>query len=89
MKLSKRAQKLHEAWTARVEAEGLTVGKRVMVMRVTTDARDYILNKWWEPATITEIRNFDALARFDSDQTLSSTGLGLAEIPAHTNPAAK
>lgn len=76
VKLSKKAQREAAAWSARVEAENLTVGMEVSVMRVTTDAQDYILTKWWEPATIREIRAFDAVAEF-ADGTRSSTGLGL------------
>lgn len=76
MKLSKSNQARYDAWAARVEAEGFHVGQEVMAARVTTDARDYVTRKWEEPATILEIRNFDALVAFE-DGSRGSSGLGL------------
>lgn len=75
-KLSKKAQKEADQWAGRVTAEDLTVGKLVSVKRAITDRHDYILHSWWEPAVITEIRNFDAVVKF-GDGTKSSSGLGL------------
>jgi len=74
--MSRKALKEHHIWNAYVEAEKLTVGQAVRVMRVTTDSQDIILTKWWEPAFIVELRNFDALVEFQ-DGTKSSSGLGL------------
>jgi hypothetical protein len=76
IKLSKHVQREFAEWTARIEELGLEPGKMVTVTRVITDARDYVLHKWEEPAVITELRNFDALVQFQ-DGTVSSSGLGL------------
>ncbi|QGZ17197.1 hypothetical protein HYQ19_gp098 [Arthrobacter phage DrYang] len=75
-KLTKKAQAEYDAWAARIEAEGIHVGQEVMATRVETDARDYVTNQWEEPATIVELRNFDALVQFE-DGTRGSSGLGL------------
>jgi hypothetical protein len=80
---SKRAEREFDAWTARIEAENLHVGLMVTAARVITDSRDYVLHTWWEPAVITELRNFDAVVKFQ-DGTTQSSGLGLRafELPA-------
>lgn len=76
VKLSKRNLKLHTEWVDRVNTENLHVGRVVNVVRVTEDSRNYVLSKWSEPATIIELRNFDAVVEF-ADNTRSSSGLGL------------
>lgn len=82
MKLSKRVHAEFDAWTARIEAENLAVGLMVTATRVITDSGDYVKHKWEEPAVITELRNFDALVKFQ-DGTTQSSGLGLRafELP--------
>lgn len=82
IKLSKRVQREFAEWTAKIEELDLHVGKLVTATRIITDARDYVLHKWEEPAVITELRNFDALVKFQ-DGTVSSSGLGLRafELP--------
>jgi len=79
MQLSKSAQKKADAWADRVKAEGLTEGNLVSVKRVITNSTNMVLHEWWEPAIITELRNFDAVVRFQ-DGTMSSSGLGLKEF---------
>jgi hypothetical protein len=81
VKLSKKNQERANEWAARVEAENLTVGMEVSAKRVTTDARSIVLTEWWEPATIREIRTFDAVVEFH-DGTRQSSGLGLKAASA-------
>jgi hypothetical protein len=80
---SKKAHREFDAWTARIEAESLHVGLMVTATRVITGERNRVLHQWEEPAVITEIRNFDALVKFQ-DGTVQSSGLGLRafELPA-------
>lgn len=86
-KLSPKAQRKHDRWVALVEAEGYTVGQSVLAARVTTDARDYVKDQWWETAVIVEIRNFDAVVQF-ADGSLGSSGLGLRPLDLPAVPAA-
>lgn len=85
--LSPKAQREHDRWTALVKAEGFEVGQLVTAARVITDARNWVLHAWWEPARITEIRNFDTVVRF-ADGTTRSSGLGLKpfELPLAAKP---
>jgi hypothetical protein len=54
----------------------------VTATRVITDSRNTVMHQWEEPAVITELRNFDAVVKFQ-DGTTSSSGLGLRafELP--------
>ncbi len=80
--VGKRTREEFAAFTARIEAENLHVGLMVTATRVITDSRDYVKHQWEEPAVITELRNFDALVKFQ-DGTVQSSGLGLRafELP--------
>lgn len=79
---TKKAQARFDAWSATIDAYNLHVGQLVTVTRAITDGRDVIIHKWEEPAVVTEIRNFDAVVKFQ-DGTTSSSGLGLRafELP--------
>ena len=81
IKISKKCQREFDAWTARIEELGLEPGKLVTAARVITDHRDYVLHKWEEPAVITELRNFDALVRFQDGTVKSSVDLRAFELP--------